>query len=108
MGGFVALVAAATAFVVGVEALPVQAGEIGVAEAIADALIGLSFVWAGAVVGRVWPGTPAGLFWAGGNLMYAEDAAALRTLGLMVFGAFGAPLAQLLLAFPSGRVDARR
>ena len=109
------LVLAACVAVVGVEAFPVDDGALTFTAAVADALIGLSFVCVGVALclrrptNRTGPLLVAvGLTWALANLMFTDRLAVAHTVGLMALGVFGAPLAHVLLAFPAGRLEHRR
>ena len=91
-----------------------SAGALSRPAATADALISLSFIWAGAIALRLRMRHTAGplmiltgCLWAAANLGFSETPL-LRTAGIMLLGVFGAPLAHLLLSFPEGRLRERR
>ena len=105
---------AASGFALGAEAFPLTDGALSPAESVADVLVALSFIVAGTYAwwqrpenqtGRLM--VAVGVAWSLANLMYT-DMAVVHAIGLMALGLFGAPLSQLLLAFPSGRLRTRR
>ena len=110
MAGAIALSVGAVA----VEAFPVSSDALSPPAAAADALISLSFIWAGALAAHLRPRhstgplmVAVGVLWAAANLGFAQDSDLLRTTGVMMLGVFGAPLAHLLLQFPGNRLRDR-
>lgn len=107
--------AGSAALAVAVESLALIDGGLRPVAAAIDVLIALSFVVAGTYA---WWRHPAnrtgvlmvavGVLWALQSLLFTERVPALHTVGLMALGGFAAPLAHLLLAFPTGRLRERR
>jgi signal transduction histidine kinase len=106
---------AAVALAAAVELRVGLGGHVPPAVAISDFLSCCAFIVAGVVAWRRRPQSLtgpllllAGVGLAPVNLMFVDDSAVLRTLGLMGLQTFAPSLLHLLLAFPSGRLGLRR